>query len=129
MLQLAQPRTGSRLRAALALPAACLVGHCSMSSLSASIKSRCPSTAVQTWLPGTFHELPDSLVTKYMNDYRSGLKARMHFPKVICELDEAVWCGILGGYGSFSPSYENYFPNASKERAQRIRKWFPWLAM
>jgi len=29
------------------------------------------------WLPGTFHELPDSLVTKYMDEYKAGLRCRM----------------------------------------------------
>ena len=77
------------------------------------------------WLPGAFHELPDSLVTKYMNDYRSGLKARMHFPKVMRELDDmALWCGN----GLFAPSYvKNYLPITSKERAQRFRKWLAML--
>ena len=60
----------------------------------------------ELWLPGTFHELPDSLVSKYMNDYRCGLRARMHFPKVMEELDFMSWC-----CGSFTPSYiRDYAP-------------------
>ena len=32
----------------------------------------------ELWLPGTFHELPDEVVEKYMDDYKYGLRYRMY---------------------------------------------------
>ena len=77
----------------------------------------------ELWLPATFHELPDSLVTKYVNDYRCGLRARMLFPKVMEELDFMSWC-----CGSFTPSYiRDYAAISSEERAKRFREWLATL--
>ena len=45
----------------------------------------------ELWLPGTFHELPDVLVEKYMDEYRANLRFRMCMREMLQKWLDKTW--------------------------------------
>ena len=51
------------------------------------------------WMPGTFHDLPDALVIKYMDEYKTGLRCRMEARETAVDMGSGVIKTIKGPAG------------------------------